>query len=85
MAEMQNADFIEKRKKIDQIFNNKVNDEESIKYLLDKVENEGLHYEEDLKLMIYLKLKLSRLKKNPKVAAYLDKCSSAYKNYYFML
>ncbi|MEO8399366.1 MAG: hypothetical protein ABI550_06055 [Ignavibacteriaceae bacterium] len=60
---------------------------DELKYYIDSFNDTyELDYEEDLKTMIFLKLKLTRDKnKSKKITTHIDKVLSAYKRYYFTL
>ena len=57
-----------------------------LKYVLNESDTGELTYEEDLKLMVYAKLKMDKdTAKSSTQKKYLTKCSKAYKKYFCML
>ena len=59
---------------------------EEIKYYIDSFNDHELNYEEDLKTIIYLKLKLSKKEtKSNLIKAYQEKFLSAYERFYLTL
>ncbi len=62
------------------------NDIDELKYYIDSFGERELTYEEDLKAMIYLKLKLSKTEVvSNKIKPHLNKFLSAYERFYLTL
>jgi hypothetical protein len=73
--------------KMNQIVDKKENDTiEEIKYYIDSFNDRELSYEEDLKTIIYLKLKLNKTEvKSNLIKSYQEKFYSVYERFYLTL